>query len=110
MVRVSAGIVRRPDGRILICRRGPGRNNAGLWEFPNLEGKLSPEALRKMYPGCTVRAAGSAKHIFTHVEWHMTGYILECTEELPVFLWKTPQEIEEAYSLPTAFRYYQKKL
>lgn len=34
MIRVSAGIVRRADGRILICQRGEGRNNAHLWEFP----------------------------------------------------------------------------
>ena len=34
MMRVSAGIVRYPDGRILICRRGEGRKNAHLWEFP----------------------------------------------------------------------------
>lgn len=40
MIRVSAGIVRRSDGRILICQRGEGRNNAHLWEFPG--GKQEP--------------------------------------------------------------------
>lgn len=34
MIRVSAGIVCREDGRILLCRRGEGRRNAHLWEFP----------------------------------------------------------------------------
>lgn len=34
MTRVSAGIIRRGDGRVLICRRGEGRRNAHLWEFP----------------------------------------------------------------------------
>ena len=34
MIEVSAGIVRRQDGKILICRRGEGRKNAHLWEFP----------------------------------------------------------------------------
>ncbi|MBR4080276.1 MAG: HAD-IA family hydrolase [Clostridia bacterium] len=34
MIRVSAGIIRRADGCILICRRGENRGNAGLWEFP----------------------------------------------------------------------------
>lgn len=34
MMEVSAGIVCRKDGRILICRRGEGRRNAHLWEFP----------------------------------------------------------------------------
>ena len=34
MIEVSAGIIRREDGRILICQRGEGRKNAHLWEFP----------------------------------------------------------------------------
>lgn len=34
MIRVSAGIIRREDGCVLICRRGEGRLNASLWEFP----------------------------------------------------------------------------
>lgn len=33
MIRVSAGVIRR-EGKILICQRGQGRQNAGLWEFP----------------------------------------------------------------------------
>ena len=34
MIEVSAGVISAPDGRILICRRGEGRSNAHLWEFP----------------------------------------------------------------------------
>ena len=34
MIEVSAGIIRDEAGRILVCRRGPGRRNAHLWEFP----------------------------------------------------------------------------
>lgn len=32
-LHVAAAVIRR-DGRILICRRGPGGSCAGLWEFP----------------------------------------------------------------------------
>lgn len=38
MIQVSAGIIRRADGLVLICQRGEGRSNAHLWEFPG--GKL----------------------------------------------------------------------
>lgn len=38
MMEVAAGVIRRGDGRILVCRRGAGRHNAHLWEFPG--GKL----------------------------------------------------------------------
>lgn len=34
MIDVSAGIVYDREGRILICKRGEGRKNAHLWEFP----------------------------------------------------------------------------
>ena len=40
MIEVSAGIIRRRDGHILICQRGEGRHNARLWEFPG--GKREP--------------------------------------------------------------------
>ena len=38
IIEVAAGVVRRADGRVLICRR-TGRLE-GLWEFPG--GKLEP--------------------------------------------------------------------
>lgn len=40
MIQVSAGIIRRENGLVLICQRGEGRSNAHLWEFPG--GKLEP--------------------------------------------------------------------
>lgn len=45
MIEVSAGIVFDGAGRILICRRGEGRRNAHLWEFPGgkIEAGESPE-------------------------------------------------------------------
>ena len=40
MIEVSAGIIRDGTGRILVCKRGLGRRNAHLWEFPG--GKREP--------------------------------------------------------------------
>lgn len=34
MIEVSAGVVCDREGRLLICKRGEGRKNAHLWEFP----------------------------------------------------------------------------
>lgn len=58
---------------------------AGLWEFPNVEGALDEAAAGAAVQdwGLTARDWRSrlnAKHIFTHVEWHMTGYVLEVAE------------------------------
>ncbi len=40
MTEVSAGIIYNKAGEILACRRGEGRRNAHLWEFPG--GKREP--------------------------------------------------------------------
>jgi 8-oxo-dGTP diphosphatase len=40
MIDVVAGIITREDGAVLLARRGPGKSNAGMWEFPG--GKLEP--------------------------------------------------------------------
>ena len=58
---------------------------AGLWELPNREGRLSEkEALEEIqHLGFSVRKISpmpEAKHIFTHVEWHMRGYLLRVTD------------------------------
>ena len=39
MIKVVAAVIEK-DGKFLICKRGPGGNCAGLWEFPG--GKIEP--------------------------------------------------------------------
>ena len=70
---------------------------AKLWEYP--DGDVPPGA----------ECCGEAVHIFTHVEWHMTGYIVRCDEELPGYVWVTAEE-RAALAIPTAFRYYSRLL
>ena len=98
--------VRKREGRGLL---------AGLWEFPSVEGALdekqAAEAAQSL--GGEVlytEPCGEAKHVFTHVEWHMRGYKIALARELPGFLWKTPGEIARDCPIPTALKYYQKKL
>ena len=57
-----------------------------------------------------IEPCGEAKHVFTHVEWHMRGCRVHISEELPDLLWKTPEEIRRDCPIPTALRYYEKKL
>ena len=60
-----------------------------------------------------LRELGSARHIFTHKEWEMIGYEVECgefplceelREETELF---TKEEIESNLSIPSAFSYYK---
>ena len=52
-----------------------------MYEFPNLEGHLTRKQLIEyaksigMMP-VRIKKLENAKHIFSHVEWHMTGYEL----------------------------------
>ena len=40
LVRVAAAVLLRPDGRVLLAQRPPGKPYEGYWEFPG--GKLEP--------------------------------------------------------------------
>ena len=98
--------VRKREGKGLL---------AGLWEFPNFDGALDEaEALDIIRAlggeAVGIEPCGEAKHVFTHVEWHMRGYRIALPEVLRGFLWKTPEEIKADCPIPTALRYYQKKL
>lgn len=93
---------KRPDTGLL----------AGLWEFPNVEGMRAEETASHIVESWNLTPKAwysqlSAKHIFTHVEWNMTGYVLE-TEGIGMgeFLWVDSEELAR-YAVPSAFaRYY----
>lgn len=102
-------------GRYAVRKREGKGLLAGLWEFPNLAGALdetgAAEAVRELGGELlSIAPCGEARHVFTHVEWHMRGYRAALAGEIPAFLWKTPAEIEADCPIPTALRYYQKKL
>ena len=49
------------------------------------------------------RRSLTAKHIFTHVEWHMTGYVLEVSGAGPEdFFWADGPALD-ALAVPSAF-------
>ncbi len=126
------------QGRYLIQKRPPKGLLAGLWEFPLREGKLSPEELTQLLKQWGLAAEeiellGRGEHVFSHVEWHMLGYLVHLSgrpsfgEDLPLreqFLqmeeellqgreqavWVTPQDMEKHYSIPSAFTNYYKRL
>ena len=93
-------------GHLVGLRQRPKKGLlAGLWELPSLDGHLSPDELRAALTemGWSVRKLLSlrpAKHIFTHVEWHMNGVYVELDAPAPALTFVTPA----AYALPSAFR------
>lgn len=94
---------------------------AGLWEFPSLDRHISPEELdfSMQENGLTVESyqlLGNAKHIFSHLEWHMLGYLLHINpgitlpDSLSEFTFASIGELKDTYALPNAFSFYQNQL
>lgn len=105
------------DGDKIVLRKRPKKGLlAGLYEFPNTEGCLSEdealEAVRqlKLHP-LRIRKLEDAKHIFSHVEWHMSGYMIQVdslTREEADLLFVEVEESEKKYPIPSAFAAYTK--
>lgn len=89
---------------------------AGLWEFPSADGALTgPQAEqwlteRGLAPAKLERLP-KAKHIFSHIEWYMTGYaaFLSSGPDPDEFVWAGREELLETYALPAAFKTFLKK-
>lgn len=91
---------------------------AGLYEFPCMEGQLSKDevigGLKKM--GLTVlhiKPIGESKHIFTHKEWHMTGYAVRVDElaekrSSKELIFVEKKEARDRYAIPSAYSAYFK--
>jgi A/G-specific adenine glycosylase len=63
----------------------------------------------------TLSRTVDAIHIFTHIEWHMQGYIAVCecppaSWEGKQLVWVTPDELTDSYAVPTAYRAYLRVL
>jgi A/G-specific adenine glycosylase len=112
-------------GHIAIRKRPARRLLAGLWEYPNVEGKLSKRAVRAHLTaeGFDVRDIAPlppARHIFSHIEWELTGWAVtvaatnepplmaaeEIESEPPSLLWVRRDKLAELYSIPAAFGYF----
>ena len=53
-----------------------------------------------------------AKHIFTHIEWHMTALAGELdSPELPEgWVWADRTALRDAYAVPNAFQRFSEKV
>lgn len=97
------------DGRYAVCRREEEGLLAGLWQFPNCPGTLcASEAVlwaKDAQPHEIIKEVRRT-HIFTHIRWEMTGYLLTCDTACAPYMWATKEELENKYMLPTAFRMF----
>ncbi|NLZ80736.1 MAG: NUDIX domain-containing protein, partial [Clostridiales bacterium] len=86
---------------------------AGMYELPNLEGHLSEKDIVLQmeewgFEILTLKQLKRSVHIFSHVEWNMKSYQIECQlkEEQSPFLFVEKNKLLEEYPIPTAFESY----
>ena len=95
------GLRQRPDTGLL----------AGLWEFPNVSGKLQTDEVlteveRMGLKPKEIFRQVERKHIFTHIRWELRGVYLEVVEKNHELTWFTEEQINARAALPTAFRQF----
>ncbi len=58
-----------------------------------------------------IGSAGEAKHIFSHVEWRMTGYRVRLAGDIPdAYLAVEKEDVRKKYPIPNAFLVYTKQI
>ncbi len=102
--------------RLLLHQRPDNGLLANLFEFPNCENHLDCEKAIAFLETIGVKALAlhnleSAKHVFTHLEWHMIGYFATIDASfIPPegYFLVTKEELANQYAVPSAFRAFTK--
>ena len=112
------------DAERVALRKRPEKGLlAGLYEFPSMEGNCEEERvlayLRELgLLPLRIRALPPAKHVFTHKEWHMTGFLIRVDEladrggrqEGEGLIFVDPKETWTNYPIPSAFAAYAEQV
>ncbi|MDE6517328.1 MAG: A/G-specific adenine glycosylase, partial [Acetatifactor sp.] len=108
------------DHSLAVLHRRPARGLlAGMYELPSLEGHRTAEEVTRYLAEnglkiLRIQKLEDSRHIFTHREWHMCGYMIRVDElepkgsgrETEEWLYVEPQEAGERYPIPSAFAAY----
>ena len=106
-------LILRYQDKIALEKRTEAGLLHGLWQLPNLSADNTTDHISNYLKTqeinyTSIAPVGKAKHIFTHIEWQMTAYVVTCTNQNQSFCWVTANEQKENYSLPSAFQHFSK--
>ena len=99
------------EGKVALRQRPDTGLLAGLWEFPHVPGALEEAAAGEALAAFGLTALDwrqklTARHLFTHVTWEMTGYeVLVRGTDTAGFTWADEAALS-ALAVPSAFRKY----
>ena len=108
------------DGDKVAIRKRPDKGLlAGLYELPNVNGNLKQEEVLEVVKQMElvpirIQKLMPAKHIFSHIEWHMNGYaILLEGSDMQIekdtatdLIFVDAIDAKERYAIPAAFAAY----
>jgi A/G-specific adenine glycosylase len=114
-------LIVRDGKRILLGKRPAKGLLAGLYELPNAEGHLSEAEVLTLVRSLgleptRILRASDAKHIFTHIEWHMIAYDVTVSSDFDSFVptdrlfLADRAERAAYYAIPSAFSAYVRYL
>ena len=116
------------SNRAALAKRPATGLLASLWELPSLndhvsEGVVLQYARSLDFTVNSISRLPAAKHVFSHIEWHMIGYLIKVNPARKVteanaaydithvnllskLHWVAKSELHSAYAIPTAFKTY----
>ncbi|MFU0832138.1 MAG: Adenine DNA glycosylase [Oscillospiraceae bacterium] len=99
------------DGKAALRKRPETGLLAGMWEFPSVPGALSYTQAQRMleewgFPKTELQRLSGAKHVFTHVEWRMTGYLVRVPDVKGDFLWAGREDFGSRCAVPSAYKHF----
>lgn len=104
----------RDENKVLLHKRPHKGLLAGLYELPNTLGHLDRDQVEAYVKKLGLQPLRilplePARHIFSHIEWQMTGYFIridETAKQPEDLLFVSVDEIEKTYPIPSAFSRY----
>ena len=116
---MTVALVESPAGFLVQQRPAKGLL-AGLWQPLLWEGEhlLQAEVLERLAAlgldtgGTVPEALPAAKHIFSHIEWLLSGVQLQVpAQPAPAgYVWASREALRTTYTLPGAFAAYKPRL
>jgi len=109
-------LIIRDENKAALHKRPSKGLLAGMYEFPSIEGHLSKKEVLDWLKGIglsvlRIEPLPESKHIFTHKEWHMTGYSVRVDEldrkdDHTDFIFVDQNEARDRYPIPSAYGAY----
>ena len=114
---VALVLRRGPHPACLLEKRPSTGLLAGLWQPILLEGELDLPAVYNALAARGIHGLSreahpldTARHVFTHLEWHMTGWCLWCEDGCSApdgCVFAALEQLETQYAVPNAFKAYR---